>query len=145
MALVPRSRRGTWLLAAAAWAAGSVAIWWLLPERPRAVTPKADAGWLYGFTADGRSVVGQAFGSFDPDVEYAKPKDEWARLNGPLTIWDAQSGRPTASWAVPAGAVVHRNFPAFSAALFSKERPDDHPLMLVDLHTDREVRLPLIP
>src|SRR5439155_15280875 len=35
MPLLPRSRRGTWLLAAAVWLAACAGLWWALPVLPR--------------------------------------------------------------------------------------------------------------
>src|SRR5215213_8137 len=36
MRVLPRTRRGVWLTAAAAWLAGCAWLWWLLPPVPRA-------------------------------------------------------------------------------------------------------------
>ena len=53
--LLPRTLRGTWLLAGVLWVAACAALWWALPVRPRVVIPGAER--LAGFLPDGTSVL----------------------------------------------------------------------------------------
>jgi hypothetical protein len=49
MRLLPRTPRGTWLLATAVWLAGCVALWWALPYRPRAAWATEEPAVVHGF------------------------------------------------------------------------------------------------
>jgi hypothetical protein len=54
MRLMPRTARGTVLLAAAAWLMGAALLWALLPPAPRA---RIAAGYAAGFGPDGRTLL----------------------------------------------------------------------------------------
>jgi WD40 repeat protein len=54
--VLPRSPRGTWLLAVAVWLAGCAAFWWVLPYRPRASWPTEEPAVVHGFVP-GTAVV----------------------------------------------------------------------------------------
>jgi WD40 repeat protein len=47
--LLPRTPRGTWLLAGAVWLAGCSALWWVLPYRPRAAWATEEPAVVHGF------------------------------------------------------------------------------------------------
>jgi hypothetical protein len=93
-----RSRCGTLVLAALVWAAGCFLIWWALPPAPRSWQPPADQEPL-GFLSDGRTLVTIA----SPHYGY----------NGPIQLWDTDSGRVRASYFAPEDAfqtvVLDRN------------------------------------
>ena len=55
MRLLPRTARGTWLLTAAAWVGGCVALWYALPEVPRATLRLPIDADLVGFGPNGRN------------------------------------------------------------------------------------------
>jgi hypothetical protein len=78
MRLLPKTPRGTWLLAVAVWLAGSSALWWVLPYRPRAVTAVARENRLLGIGPGGRTVlfegVADVAGEWPPTV--------------PVRLWD---------------------------------------------------------
>jgi hypothetical protein len=57
MRMLPRSARGTWLLAAAAWVGGCVALWYALPEVPRATLRLPIDADLVGFGPNGESAL----------------------------------------------------------------------------------------
>jgi hypothetical protein len=47
--LLPRTSRGTWLLAGPVWLAGWAALWWALPYRPRVSWPTEGPAVVHGF------------------------------------------------------------------------------------------------
>jgi hypothetical protein len=49
MRLLPKTPRGTWLLAGAVWLAGVGALWWALPCRPRGAWPTEEPAVVHGF------------------------------------------------------------------------------------------------
>jgi WD40 repeat protein len=55
MRLLPRSPRGTWLLAGTVWVAGCGALWWALPVQPRVFIPNAEI--FVGFLDDGKTAL----------------------------------------------------------------------------------------
>jgi hypothetical protein len=57
MKVLPQTRRGTWLLAVAAWTLGSALLWWILPTSPQLRVP-FERGFL-GFTPDAQAVLFQ--------------------------------------------------------------------------------------
>ena len=69
MHLLPRSRRGTWLLAGAVWCAACAGLWCTLPVTPRAEFPldNESPDWgLLGLGPDGDSAVIQRFIDYQP-------------------------------------------------------------------------------
>jgi WD40 repeat protein len=78
MRMLPRSARGTWLVAGATWAAGCAGIWWIMPPHPRATITVAGAQWPCAFSPDGKWLV-----------------TESANADGSsqLRVWDASTGR----------------------------------------------------
>ena len=50
--LLPRTPRGTWLLAGAVWLGGVGALWWALPYRPRAAWATEEPAVVHGFIPD---------------------------------------------------------------------------------------------
>ncbi|HTK76221.1 MAG TPA: hypothetical protein VL371_13240, partial [Gemmataceae bacterium] len=56
MRLLPRTPRGTWLLAGAVWLTGCGVLWWAVPYRPRVTWPTQERATVHGFIP-GTSVV----------------------------------------------------------------------------------------
>src|SRR5262245_15255703 len=79
MRWLPRTRRGTWLLAGLCWLAGSMVLWWWLPVRPRAEWVCPQQVWV-GYIPDRRTFVTSSFQLEGP-------------IRGPLRFWEADSGR----------------------------------------------------
>lgn len=83
MRLLPRSPRGTWLLAGAVWLAGCGALWWVLPYRPRAMWPTEVPASVHGFIPGTAVVLTCPLYSLpDPSVG----------LPGPLLARDTATG-----------------------------------------------------
>jgi WD40 repeat protein len=143
MRLLPRSAKGTWLLAGAVWLAGCLIVWLLLPGVPRVVVPFTNAGSMDAFTADGRSICGQIYESFDPASQHPRgPTIDGMAAIGPFRVWDLETGLPLATWPKPIGVTVHKEFPKFAVALISDNGPDGQPLYLLDIRTGRRELLP---
>ena len=80
MRLLPRTPRGTWTLAALFWAAGSAALWLLVPVRPRAEwAVRGQQEWV-GYLPDRRAFVSHT-------------SEVGNRFGGPLRFWGADTGR----------------------------------------------------
>src|SRR5262245_5053749 len=79
MRLLPRTARGTWLLAGAAWLTACAVVWWVLPARPRAAFPMAPGEGLLTVLPDGRGGVS------------ARERD--GTFTGPIRIWHASANR----------------------------------------------------
>src|SRR5262245_41398443 len=80
MRLLPRTSRGTWLMAAVTWLAGCSAVWWVLPVRPR-------AAWLMPGPSQ---IVGCLPNS---SVLVTTGLEEVRRLGGgPLRFWNSHNG-----------------------------------------------------
>src|SRR4051812_11217058 len=82
MRLLPRTVRRTWLLAAAAWLGLSLAAWYALPPRPRAVIAEAATHWPRAFSSDGRWLVTEGYDTDEP-------------VQADVRIWNAATGQPT--------------------------------------------------
>src|SRR4051812_33535968 len=93
MRVLPRSPRGTWLLAAAVWLAGSAALWWALPYRPRAVWATGEPAALVGFVP-GSSVL-LTCSPWRDGID--GPPRRWL---GPLVFRDVETGG-TRGWFGP--------------------------------------------
>src|SRR5437763_13785854 len=77
--LLPQSSRGTWALAAAAWAVAAAGAWWLLPPRPR---------------AEWHDVPPMAWAHLDPPGVLVPPVSSlYTQDLHPLLLWDAATGR----------------------------------------------------
>ncbi|MFO0810242.1 MAG: WD40 repeat domain-containing protein [Gemmataceae bacterium] len=86
MRLLPRTPRGTRLLAGLAWAAGTAWLWWVLPPVPRVVIP--NAGTFIGFLPDGASVL-------------------IASADSTVTRYDAATGRELSRFSLGQPATSH--------------------------------------
>src|SRR5262245_52521442 len=82
MRLLPRSPRGTWLLAGTVWLACVGALWSALPYRPRASWPAAEPAHVHGFIP-GTSVV------LSCPLYGESPREQ----PGPLVARDAATGK----------------------------------------------------
>jgi hypothetical protein len=80
MRLLPRTPRGTWLLAGLAWAAAWAAVWWALPVQPRVEWQAPWSCELLGFFGDGRTLV-----TLDSPA-----RDRLGRVR----FWDVETGAP---------------------------------------------------
>jgi WD40 repeat protein len=78
MRLLPRSAKGTWLLAAAAWAAGCVVLWQIIPPVPRAVINFPGTKWFIDIGPGGRTVTFLCGAS--------------ATDRGGILVWDIETG-----------------------------------------------------
>jgi hypothetical protein len=83
MPLLPRSRRGTWLLAAAVWLAACAGWWWLMPFAPHAEWELPIETALLGFGPDDREVL---------------TCRRFAFFEGPIVGRDFLTGRKTSSF-----------------------------------------------
>lgn len=100
MRLLPRSPRGTWLLAGAAWLAVCAAAWPVLPVRPRAEWAADATTMPVGFVPGRRALVAGALLSVEDDTLSS------------LRTFDADSGA-VADWLDP-GEEVRRRATAIS-------------------------------
>src|SRR5262249_18484417 len=78
MRLLPRTERGTWLLAGVVWLAACGAFWWFLPPLPRWKLPAPN--WFLGFLPDKRTGILVA-------------DDSAGGFRGPIQVWDVPTGR----------------------------------------------------
>jgi hypothetical protein len=130
MRLLPRTPRGTWLLAAAVWLAGCRAFWLALPVRPRAIASDPNIAEVLQFSADGRALLTRAY--------VKPPRTVNDSTDGPYRVWDTTTGRCLGEW-LPAG-------PGPSPKLASDGRsavlmiPGDDDLL--DVRTGRREHLP---
>src|SRR5262249_22433296 len=88
MHLLPRTVRGTVLLAAVAWSVAAVVLWEVLPVRPRRAWPTPGPGAGGGFLPDGHSLVTQADG------------------RAKFHVWDADRGRLRATLETGSGLLA---------------------------------------
>jgi len=84
--LLPRTLRGTWLLAGAVWLAGVGALWWALPYRPRAAWQTQEPAVVHGFIPGTKTLLTSS--SFMPN-DLGRPSDP---VRGPLLARDAETG-----------------------------------------------------
>src|SRR5262245_40372255 len=90
MRLLPRTARGTWLLAALAWLAVCALAWAVLPPWPRAVWAVSGETEVIGFLPGTRTLVTLTAGPRSSLGARETP-------TGSLCFWDADSGR-SRSW-----------------------------------------------
>src|SRR5262245_27024506 len=138
MRLLPRTPRGTWLLAAVMWLAGCAILWWQLPDVPRLVV-SAEGAYVAGFTDDGRWVQGHG--------NYSAERPDAPVGDGPFRTWDPRTGRLAASWQKPDGATVLWHpwsdlFGKYAIILFAEDGPDGGRTCHYDLVTGRRETLP---
>jgi hypothetical protein len=81
MRVLPRTVRGTWLLAGTVWLALCAAAWWALPAWPRAVIAVPGAHRLLGVGPGGRTVV----------VDGAEDVNDWPPTVA-IRAWDTGAG-----------------------------------------------------
>src|SRR4051794_9898748 len=86
MRILPRTPRGTWLLAGLVWLAGCAILWRVLPVRPRAEWPDTGVKQLVGFAPARQAFVTYSYRG--PDAEHPR-----GISCGPLRSWEADSGR----------------------------------------------------
>jgi WD40 repeat protein len=79
MRLLPRSAKGTWLLAAAVWMGGCAGMWWLIPLRPRAVMTVPGDNSVLGVSPGGKAVTLMGRGAEEGD-------------RVPVRVWDTVAG-----------------------------------------------------
>jgi hypothetical protein len=132
MRLLPRSKRGTWALAAVVWLGGCAIIWTLVPGVPRIVVP-ADGAFGADFTANGRWVVACGDYSNGDDVSFR--------------LWDPLTGRQVSSWRKPNDATFLLNmwsdlFVQYGVVLFTEDSPGGQRACLYDLVAGRREPLP---
>src|SRR5579871_6523765 len=83
MRLLPRTVRGTVLLAAAVWLAGAVPLWNLLPVRPRATwTLPTDAGLCQAVPGRDRLVIASSWSDAAGTVHHVGPLHMVRMLDG---------------------------------------------------------------
>src|SRR5262245_57502822 len=92
MPLLPRTPRGTWIIAGVIWAAGTALLWWGLPVRPRAEWAISGDEHPIGFAAARTSFV---------TASVRGPDAERPGLCGPLRFRELDSGR-LVDWFNPA-------------------------------------------
>ena len=89
MRLLPRSRRGTWLLAGAVWCAACAGLWWALPVVPCGGRRLPQEGLPLGFLSNGELAIS---GREIVDLLTMLPA-QMRRQCGPISIFDVTSGR----------------------------------------------------
>jgi WD40 repeat protein len=96
MRILPRSAKGTWLLAAVAWVGLCAVVWWLLPTVPRVSWTLPEPSGLR-FLSGADELVTRTL-RFYPIAEYVgmPPARE---PDGPVRVWEAKTGRLLRSYA----------------------------------------------
>src|SRR5204863_4923805 len=92
MRILPRTPRGTWLLAGLVWVAACGALWWTMPIRPRCSWLAPVPSRVLGFLADGTLATCDT----PPNSIVAAP----------VRLWDPSSGTPLIPEALWAGERV---------------------------------------
>jgi WD40 repeat protein len=140
MHLLPRSPRGTWLLAAAVWAAVCAAVWLAVPEVPRAEWTLPRAGMPVAFLPGGVLVTADA-----ADPQATRTSAAW-RPAGPLRLWDAATGRLPRTVSLPSGCRFRSVRPSRDGrrlALVGRST-DDAGLWLLDLADGSAAPVPAV-
>ena len=138
MALVPRSRRGTWAVAAAVWLGGCAIIGKMLPTVPRLVVPATEGGHPVGYTADGRWVYGYTGTGVPP----GSPDEQFI-----YRLWDPDTARLVVSSQVPAGLRWSGalSFPYYGTLVLIEDGPDGQRRYVFDMLTGQREELPWAP
>lgn len=87
MRLLPRSSRGTWLVAAAAWLAACYGVWYFVPAYPRIVIDVGSEAQRFQFSPDSENLVVYGWGK-QPDYVSGSQG-----LFGQIRYWDVASGQ----------------------------------------------------
>src|SRR5262245_41339527 len=87
MRLLPRTARGTWLLAGAVWLAGCAVVWWVLPARPRAVWPMPGPNQVVGCLPNSSILV---MTGFEEERRFGELR--LGNPTSPLRFWNSQNG-----------------------------------------------------
>jgi hypothetical protein len=141
MPLLPRSRRGTWLLAGAVWLVACAGLWWALPFKPL-------AEWHFGAQ---RSILGVSRDHVLvcdcreiplPTVIHSTKTHRC----GPVRLLLFPSGNETKSWLtsdeIIDGYVVSHSGRRIAVFSHTRNRRDGESLWLLDIDSDRQrVRL----
>jgi WD40 repeat protein len=98
MPLLPRTRRGTWLLAGAVWVAACAGLWWVLPVAPRAVIPVDEGVREFNFSPDGKCLVTHGFQRTENAYQSFVPSC--------FNIWDCNTGEHVAGPIEVSGALL---------------------------------------
>src|SRR5262245_1096313 len=94
--LLPRSPRGTWLLAGAVWLACVAALWRALPIVPRTTWTLPSPGRLLGFTPDDAVLVTSSYGTVETMCSFGRSRVSlvWeGGPRGPVRFWDVATRR----------------------------------------------------
>src|SRR4051812_10382684 len=92
MRVLPKTRWGTWTVAAAVWATGVTAAWFMSPVVPRAEWFDDDVGAdLYEVRGAGPTVTTARF-VHDRHAHH-DPLFDRGSVDGPVRFWGAESGR----------------------------------------------------
>jgi WD40 repeat protein len=126
MRLLPRTSRGTVLLATVVGLAGVAALGFGLPTRPRVAWTPPEQAELVGFLPDGRTVV---------TLDHRPPAHD---LTGPLRLWDAVTGTQTAAHPLPARQIRYPTLAPDGRWLAWVDEGDNH-LHVVEVGTGQEV------
>jgi hypothetical protein len=140
MRLLPRSAKGTWLLAAAAWPAACAAAWAAFSTVPRAAWELPEQAHVLAFSPAGDEVYTLAW-----DLAGGKKGD----YRGPLRAWDTRTGRQIRAVLSAAdrfnvedwGNKSQLSHDGRWLALVSPDRPDG--VRLVEVATGRIINLPV--
>jgi WD40 repeat protein len=131
MRLLPRSPRGTWLLAAAIWMVECAVLWRALPVQPRATTVVSGLNRVLGFGPDGRSVL------FD---DLSHTDSDWPECNL-IRAWDIENGSVRTVTPVPANVETRALSPDGRWLAVGERHGDIERVRIIDLATGQEDQL----
>lgn len=103
MALLPRSRRGNWLLAGVVWLAACTTFWWAMPARPRMQWPIDEPCQPVGFVAGARSFVTYPLIKGEAHHKREGTYRLWNFDTGEVTVWGRPGEQCTAAAISPMG------------------------------------------
>jgi WD40 repeat protein len=90
--LLPRTPRGTWLLAGAFWLAATTVLWFVLPVLPRTTWALPEPSKLLGFAAGEKTLLTSSFG-IKQLVCFGEPSIWTGAPRGPVRYWEVATGR----------------------------------------------------